>query len=926
MSHTEILVPRSARPVPWLARMRQQLRSFTRPPKNLSEITIADRYFSGGEPSAAGIYVSPAMAFTFSAVFDAVNQIASDSAKLPLNLRKRRKDGGSDLYEESKLYRLLKYEPNPEMGSLVFRRTITAHALTCEGGFAEIQRDGVGRPTALWPITPDRVTPFRERDARDRLGPLRYRIDGGRTILEAQDVLHIHGLGYDGYTGYSVIDKARQAIGLALAGEKFLGSFFGNGTRFGGVLSSDQDLDDDQKEEIRASINELHAKADKAFRLLILGAGFTFTEAGTSPKDTDMASIRDQQIEEVARFYRMPPHRLGLNKPGTVSYASVEMSNLDYYTGALLDWITIWEEELNRKLISPLESRQQFIKHNANAFLRGDIKSRYEALGIARDKGIINADEWRELEDMNPQEGGTGKVYLVQAAQIPVDQLIEKTSADIEKVQADTKKALEPTPPPVAPAPAPAPDATETKALRERLELAEAFAAQARSELALERDQRIAAEASGTASAAEVERLLEAERVAAVRAVTAELVLQERLADLAAVTTAHDALTAALTDAETARATAEQSAQDAKGVAAEAVAQAARALEDVEQATERARLAAALAEEAQRSAEDARAAGVLSAAQMTEAEGQAVAARLVAEAAEVARTEAQRQAVAAAAAQATAEAEARRLAQELVDAQARVAEEEVARVTSERAAAEAGALATAAQEAIAAERTAIQAEMERLAAEQRGEARQALDAVQASLAAAQAETASARADAAAAERRAQADAEALGARLSEETAARERAESERRQIATAEDAGLAATIAAHRTLVVDIMRRMVERETDRARRAQATPDKLRRWVETFYEGHEDLLRTALLPAVRIHLAFIRSDEDPVEAARWLAQRHVAESQGQLLAMLDGDAEEIAASLPALLSRWDQERATTIADRLMQKELDYARSR
>lgn len=167
--------------------------------------------------------------------------------------------------------------------------------------------------------------------------------------------------------------------------------------------------------------------------------------------------------------------------------------------------------------------------------------------------------------------------------------------------------------------------------------------------------------------------------------------------------------------------------------------------------------------------------------------------------------------------------------------------------------------------------------------------------------------------------------------LAQETRATESAElvaqreAELQIVRQADTEAIAGIVAAHRGLVVDIMRRMVERETDRARRAQITPEKLQKWLESFYEGHADLMRTALLPAIRVHLAFIRSTEDPIEATRRLVDTHVADSERQIRTMLDGDADSIAASLPALLHRWDTERPTVIADILMQKELNYARS-
>jgi phage portal protein BeeE len=51
-----------------------------------------------------------------------------------------------------------------------------------------------------------------------------------------------------------------------------------------------------------------------------------------------------------------------------------------------------------------------FFLFNVDGLLRGDAKSRAEALKIQRLNGIINANEWRALENLNPIEGGD--VYL----------------------------------------------------------------------------------------------------------------------------------------------------------------------------------------------------------------------------------------------------------------------------------------------------------------------------------------------------------------------------------------------------------------------------------------------------------------------------------------------------------------------------------
>ena len=115
---------------------------------------------------------------------------------------------------------------------------------------------------------------------------------------------------------------------------------------------------------------------------------------------------------------------------------------------------------------------------------------------------------------------------------------------------------------------------------------------------------------------------------------------------------------------------------------------------------------------------------------------------------------------------------------------------------------------------------------------------------------------------------------------------------------------------------------MLRIESDRARRAQATPDKLRRWIDGFYPTHEEIVYVSLLPAMRAHLAWMQSAEDPIVATRALAQAHVAESTRELLLVLDTEPGEIAASLETTLHRWELNRADALADRILTEEITY----
>src|SRR5262245_11485006 len=417
----------------------------------------------GGPPVASGVTVTEDLAMNYSAVWAAVNIIAGSIASLPLFFYRRLPNGGKERYVDHPTYRLLHDQPNPEGGSMRFRETLQAYALTWGNGYAEIQRDVSGRPVALAPIAPNRVQPYRT----ERGNELRYRVDG-KDALGAADMLHLAGLGWDGICGYSVIRRARESIGLGLATEKFGAAFFGNGAWPGLVSMHPQKLSDAAHKRLKDSMQEAIGGPSRAHNILILEEGQKIEKVSIPPDDAQFLETRKFQTIEIARWFNLPPHKLRDLERAT--FSNIEQQNIEFVADTLRPWLVRWEEELNRKLIRPLERKSQFSQHLVEGLLRGDTSSRYAAYAVGRQWGWLSANDVRILENMNPVDGGD--VYLIPTNMVPADRVDEVIDAQVR--------------PPAPPAPPPAPeeggdDAADSQARIEKLvaDLKSEFAARA---------------------------------------------------------------------------------------------------------------------------------------------------------------------------------------------------------------------------------------------------------------------------------------------------------------------------------------------------------------------------------------------------------------------------------------------------------------
>jgi len=391
----------------------------------------------GSAETATGVTVTPENSLRYTAVFAAVRVLSESVASLPCIVY-RRLERGKERARDHYLYPLLHDAPNERMSSFEFFELGMVH-LTLWGNFyAEIERDGAGRARALWPLRPDRVDIYALPN-----GSLVYRVtlpDNTRADIPAANILHVRGMGADGVRGYSPISLMRQAIGLGLATEEFGARFFSNGARPGLVLQYPGVLKEGALKRLRASWEERYQGLERAHRIAILEEGMTIQQIGIPPEDAQFLQTRKFQINEVARFCRIPLHMLGDLERAT--FSNIEQQSIEFVTHTLRPWLVRWEQAIRLRLFLPGERAQYFAEFLVDGILRGDTESRYRAYAVGRQWGWLSADDVREMENMNPLPDGEGRVYMVPLNMIPAPKAGQEPPSETPPAQARQVRAL----------------------------------------------------------------------------------------------------------------------------------------------------------------------------------------------------------------------------------------------------------------------------------------------------------------------------------------------------------------------------------------------------------------------------------------------------------------------------------------------------
>lgn len=389
----------------------------------------------GAESTATGVRVSPETAMRTTAVYCAVKILAEGVASLPLVVYRRRDTKGKDPAYDHHVYRLLHDEPNPEQTSFAWREYMQASLGLRGNGYAHIQRDRGGRPMALWTLPADRTRAFR----RNReLKYETYGSDGKRVELDSDDVLHVPGLAFggDGLNGLSPIGMAREAVALAVVAERHGSTFFANASRPSGALECPTEMPEPARQRLIDSFKEM-TLGKNTYRTVLLEEGVTWKPMAIPNEDAQFLETRKFQISEIARLYRIPPHMLADLEHAT--FTNIEQQSIDFVVNTLVPWFVRWEQELNRKLFGPIERGRYFVKFNAGGLLRGDIQSRYEAYAVGRQWGWLSVNDVRELEDMNPVDGGDE--YLTPMNMQPLG--AEVNSPDSQPVDSTSSQQVE---------------------------------------------------------------------------------------------------------------------------------------------------------------------------------------------------------------------------------------------------------------------------------------------------------------------------------------------------------------------------------------------------------------------------------------------------------------------------------------------------
>lgn len=392
-------------------RVKSALLNWLGVPISLTTGTFWQEWFG---TSSSGKVVTADKAMQLSAVWACIRLLSESVSTLPMKVYRREADGSRKLAQDHPAYQVLCRRPNLEMTPSRFMLMVVASI--CLRGNAFIEKKMIGRKlVALNPLLPQNMV-VKRLDT----GQLQYTYteDGKKRVIPVDRMMHIRGFGLDGVCGMMPLSSGRDVFGAAMAVDESAAKIFENGLQTSGYISSKVALNKDQRERLRQYLAAF-AGSKNAGKMMVLEGDLSYQNVTMNPEDAQMLESRAFSIEEICRWFRVPPFMVGHVTKQSSWASSVEGMNLIFLTNTLRPLLVNIEQEISRCLLDSDED--YFAEFSVEGLLRADSVGRAAYYTTALQNGWMSRNDVRRLENLPPIPGG--EIYTVQLNLTPLEDL-----------------------------------------------------------------------------------------------------------------------------------------------------------------------------------------------------------------------------------------------------------------------------------------------------------------------------------------------------------------------------------------------------------------------------------------------------------------------------------------------------------------------
>ena len=188
----------------------------------------------------------------------------------------------------------------------------------------------------------------------------------------------------DGARGSGIVEENGELLKVAYTTLKFEQNLVSTGGNKKGFINAKNRLTKEAIDALKAAWYKFYSNNDE--NVIILNEGLTFQEASNTSVEMQLNESKKSMSDSILELFGVP----------------TDWSWETFIKTAIMPILATFECALNRDLLLEKEKKSFYFAFDTKEIIKGDIKTRFEAYKTALESNLMQIDEVRYLENLEP--------------------------------------------------------------------------------------------------------------------------------------------------------------------------------------------------------------------------------------------------------------------------------------------------------------------------------------------------------------------------------------------------------------------------------------------------------------------------------------------------------------------------------------------
>ena len=312
--------------------------------------------------------------------------IANTVASIPIKLYKENEDKVEEIKDDNRVY-LLNDDSGDSLDVFQMKKATVKDYLISGNAYLYINRQG-NKVKSLHYVDEKFVTVL--KNTNPIFKDADFMIQGQK--YEPYKLIKLLRNTTDGFKGSGIIDENKDLLAIAYNTMIFEKNLVASGGNKKGVIKSQNRLNEEAMNNLKMQWRNLYSNNRE--NCAILNSGLEFQELSNTAVEMQLNENKKTNMAEICAIFNVSESLL--NGKST----SEEYKN--FIKLSILPLLNAIETALNKELLLKSEQGSFYFAFDTKELLKADMKERFESYEIAIRSGLMQTDEVRYIENLEP--------------------------------------------------------------------------------------------------------------------------------------------------------------------------------------------------------------------------------------------------------------------------------------------------------------------------------------------------------------------------------------------------------------------------------------------------------------------------------------------------------------------------------------------